>query len=683
MKPKDITKTLDNYLEWKKPDYAVLLTGGWGTGKTFYIKKYRKRFCWAWVKRPIYVSLYGMREESEIENQIFVKVLFSNAFKSLISLLLISFVGALIAYSIRLLFVLDKDNLTQWIGIAGISLLPILAWFYKTFKTPILNILLSGSNLIFDDFERSEIPIESRFAYINRYVEHLHKHVVIICNDKELKDTISNADNDVQSESDTNGNKQDSETAQKATVCSSFQKIQEKVIGKKIVFEQPPSNVLRTILKNSDLPCLKEIVFNKKLGFDWFISVSTPQTIPVNYRVWKRCCRDFESTFGRVNPTFFNDAKRVKSLIGQFFPIVYCVQIHDFGNGLIFPQDSMDNISSKLYQSNGSLSWINTFFPNFHLDYVLSREIWSAIIFNQHDEPETIESYWKEITCTKSAFYETLNGFYHKTDSEIDLAWNELKDAFEKRTIKDVRTIIQVFVAFLDMISKQCCPTESIVFLADKEDKNVFSPKKVFAWLRLYCQNLHFDIKHTYDFSRSFYYMVYADRLNDNDKGLLKKCLEYMYCKIEHYCRNMLPSETFQSLLNVIKISRDDEALFYKEWNNYNFDSENVFSHQNPTLLLNALLDLPMTEFGVRFHTVLRSMRESTLSKSESYIRFKKEYVKCIQETLSNKTIHLDRSRKQYLRYAVESLTKDLSQDEEKQQQNNVPSTSTDKEPKQ
>ena len=90
-----------------------------------------------------------------------------------------------------------------------------------------------------------------------------------------------------------------------------------------------------------------------------------------------------------------------------------------------------------------------------------------------------------------------------------------------------------------------------------------------------------------------------------------------------------------------------------------------------------------MTEFGVRFHTVLRSMRESTLSKSESYVLFKKEYIICIQNMLSNKDIRLDRARKTYLRYAIESLTKDLSQDEDESVHNNVPSASTDKEPEQ
>ena len=682
MKPKDITKTLDNYLEWKKPDYAVLLTGGWGTGKTFYIKKYRKRFCWVWVKRPIYVSLYGMREESEIENQIFVKVLFSNAFKSLISLLLISFVGALIAYSIRLLFVLDKDNLTQWIGIAGISLLPILAWFYKTFKTPILNILLSGSNLIFDDFERSEIPIESRFAYINRYVEHLHKHVIIICNDKEIKDTISKADNDVQSESDTNGNKQDSETAQKATVCSSFQKIQEKVIGKKIVFEQPPSNVLRTILKNSDLPCLKEIVFNKKLGFDWFISVSTPQNAvttndlmkndlyPVNYRVWRRCCRDFEFTFNRIIKHRLTNVIMTKSLIEQFFPLIYASQVHDFGNKRIFPLAvTIDSLISKISRQDSSLEWFREMFPSFKLDLSLSKDIWNSILFGHYDVWPKIEQYWTTTLDKKESFFNTIFNFYVKTDEEINKAWKELYHAFHEGSITNLEIIVELYISILDMIAKHCCPEENM------------TSSKVFRLAKIYCKSLSFDIQHEYQFEDDFLYYCYADRLNSEDQDLFQQFLHFLRKEVHNHCHNRLPSQRFQHLLNILKVQ--DNATFYKEWANNNFDSENIFTNQDSSILLQAILHLPISCFGERMYRAIKNLRESRFNTTPPYVEFKRNLVLQIQNVLDSKEIKLQRVQKYYLSHAVEMLTSSLIENEKNSSQANNSLTSTDKEPKQ
>lgn len=682
MKPNDITRTLDNYLEWKKPDYAVLLTGGWGTGKTFFIKEYRKRFCWAWVKRPIYVSLYGIKEESEIENQIFVKVLFSNALKSLIALLMISFVGTLIAYSVRLLFVYDKDNLTQWIGIAGISLLPILAWIYKTFKTPILSILLSGSSLIFDDFERSEIPIESRFAYINRYVEHLHKHVIIICNDKEIKDTISKTDNDVHSKSDTNGNKQDSETAQNTTVFSSFQKIQEKVIGKKIIFEQPPSNVLRTLLKNSDLPCLKEIVFNKKLGFDWFISVSTPQNAvattdlmkndfcPVNYRVWSRCCRDFEFTFNRIIKNRLTNVIMTKSLIEQFFPLIYASQIHDFGNKRIFPLAvSIDHLISQIYRQDSSLKWFRELFPSFNLDSSLSKDIWNSILFGHYDVWPKIEQYWTTTLDKKESFINTIFNFYVKTDEAINNAWKDLYHAFHEGSITNLEVIVELYISILDMISKHCCPDDNM------------NSSKVFRLAKTYCKNLCFDIQYEYQFEASFLYYCYKDRLNSEDLKLFQQFLNFLRNEVHEHCHNRLPDQRFQHLLVVLKAQ--DNATFYKEWANNNFDSENIFTNQDPFALLQAILHLPISCFGERMFRAIKNLRESRFNSTPPYVKFKRNLVLQIQNILDSKDNNLQRVQKYYLSHAVEMLTSNLIENEKNSSQANNSSPSTDKEPEQ
>ena len=37
---KHITDYLDKYLKLSKPDFAVMIKGEWGSGKTYFIKKY-------------------------------------------------------------------------------------------------------------------------------------------------------------------------------------------------------------------------------------------------------------------------------------------------------------------------------------------------------------------------------------------------------------------------------------------------------------------------------------------------------------------------------------------------------------------------------------------------------------------------------------------------------------------
>ena len=64
---KHIEKYLDHYLEIPHPDYAVMLKGEWGCGKTYFIKKYinahkKKNFC--------YISLNGIKQCNDVIPQI-------------------------------------------------------------------------------------------------------------------------------------------------------------------------------------------------------------------------------------------------------------------------------------------------------------------------------------------------------------------------------------------------------------------------------------------------------------------------------------------------------------------------------------------------------------------------------------------------------------------------------------
>ena len=61
-----VIKYLNYYLSLKEsPDYAVLINGHWGAGKTFFIKKFLKN-----KDDFIYISLYGLSSIDEINTRI-------------------------------------------------------------------------------------------------------------------------------------------------------------------------------------------------------------------------------------------------------------------------------------------------------------------------------------------------------------------------------------------------------------------------------------------------------------------------------------------------------------------------------------------------------------------------------------------------------------------------------------
>src|SRR5690242_4976293 len=64
-----IIEYLDYYFSLESsPEYAILLRGKWGAGKSWFINSYREKNK---TKEFLYVSLYGVTSYNEIEDSLF------------------------------------------------------------------------------------------------------------------------------------------------------------------------------------------------------------------------------------------------------------------------------------------------------------------------------------------------------------------------------------------------------------------------------------------------------------------------------------------------------------------------------------------------------------------------------------------------------------------------------------
>lgn len=69
-----ILDILNTYIENPKMQYAILIDGEWGSGKTYFIKnKFVKD-----NKKIIYIPLNGMKNREEIDKKIYYKILENN-----------------------------------------------------------------------------------------------------------------------------------------------------------------------------------------------------------------------------------------------------------------------------------------------------------------------------------------------------------------------------------------------------------------------------------------------------------------------------------------------------------------------------------------------------------------------------------------------------------------------------
>lgn len=164
----EIIEIIKRYINNNFYNYAVLINGEWGCGKTNFIKGalstelkniYKD-------KKVIYIPLYGVKNIQDISNTILIKC---NGKHDLDSKWTKLVQGA-------------GKGLGNMLGISLNNCATILSEFID-FKKYIF---------IFDDLERCDCDINEILGYINNFVEHNNAKVILVANEKEINNSSKN-----------------------------------------------------------------------------------------------------------------------------------------------------------------------------------------------------------------------------------------------------------------------------------------------------------------------------------------------------------------------------------------------------------------------------------------------------------------------------------------------------------
>ncbi|HID8535847.1 TPA: P-loop NTPase fold protein [Stenotrophomonas maltophilia] len=139
------------------PGFAVLLDGPWGIGKTFVIKKFLDTLDKE-ATPYIYVSLYGIRSVDDIDDAILQGM-----------------------YPVLA---------NKGVELGGRALKSIGKYFNVELDLKAKDFLNKSKAdvYVFDDLERCEMPINAVMGYINVFVEHEGRKVILIANENEIED---------------------------------------------------------------------------------------------------------------------------------------------------------------------------------------------------------------------------------------------------------------------------------------------------------------------------------------------------------------------------------------------------------------------------------------------------------------------------------------------------------------
>jgi len=438
---KELIESIEEYIRRPYTDYAVMINGEWGSGKThFWNNKLRQRIenirnKKGQLYKTIYISLYGINSLEEISKKIFLETnpLMSKALKKFAD----NVDGNVIPEYVKT--GVDIANLYGAIQPASTQ-----TDFSKVFAT-------DDKVLCFDDLERANIDIVDILGYINNFVEHDGIKTILICNEKELAIKFKNNNIEMKtliatmilSEEGEFDKRQEVESDKPlATVIddrikaifdrtNAYERIKEKLIGECFEYMPEYSYILNGMLiryeYNQDLSKFlkREIatiinIFNK--------------TNTKNLRVLKHALNDFEKIYNMISYQYPNISQELMKTVLMFtIAIAFEIKVGGTVKQRFSEINSNEEYKSILYTSNlvndESSYYIKEFdtryFLNAKIDYRFFKFVEMYVrtrVFNEKVFKDNMEEALQKKEIKKEGEYvKLLNGTYWKL-SDLDFS---------------------------------------------------------------------------------------------------------------------------------------------------------------------------------------------------------------------------------------------------------------------
>ena len=474
-----IASYLDGYLNAaNKPDYAVLITGDWGSGKTHFIKKYLgsdKRIINDWLTDcekhiVLYVSLFGAKSRADMDGRVLEKlhpILKSKKVKVFTSSFPI--IGMIAGVS----------ALVPGGAVVGERIGKGLQCFTDTFMESLLKEKkekdFKNLVVVFDDVERADMPLPELLGYLNEYVEHLHVPCILLADENVWKEiNESQKIHQKKITGNVGGKGKVNLTVEKSInqTLHSLSSTEEKVIGKKFQIRTSPEEIIEAWFpenKNGETifgDAIYELLKPHKALLKSILEKSPKR----NYRAFKQSIEDLKNFIGpnyKNIPKELLTKKQLNSLIfADFLCSVYGAKLALFrndsfvvasqkiqmarafarGSGKVVDDEDDENVKDPFDDAFGKIECIS------QMSHACDTKKWDAIWekwleSSIIDKDEVVAAIKDTIWFDREKQYWTdqLYHWYELSDDEGRLALDSFYESIELKRILNPDTLIALF----------------------------------------------------------------------------------------------------------------------------------------------------------------------------------------------------------------------------------------------
>ena len=463
----DLVESILDYIRSDYTDYAIMINGEWGSGKTyFWNHKIRNKIESMTVNgkklTTIYMSLYGISNLEEISKKIFIETT----------------------------QLMDK-NLKRYMNSNGQTVIPEYAktgldmanFFGVTQngdKIDYENFFSTDDKVLcFDDLERANVDVIDILGYINNFVEHDHIKTIIICNEKELATKLKSSNLEMKTFIATYLlDKEDKLlTTDKPMVekiedtienvfdkANDYERIKEKLIGETFEYAPEFTYIINGLLiryeNNRDL--IRFLRENTNLIVSTFIKSGTR-----NLRILKHALNDFKKIFDMVNKSYPNTNNRILQTM-LIFTIAVSFEIKA---GKV-TKDKFVNIndneeykslvvSSRVFMDNRQFyikEFDNNYYYNFKTEYRFFKFIEIYIrtrIFDMKTFKKNMEDIINTVDTDKLPGYKRLltEEYWKISDDQFPKVISEVLESVKKGEIQLI-DLIKIYTYFVYFIKK-------------------------------------------------------------------------------------------------------------------------------------------------------------------------------------------------------------------------------------